>query len=57
MNLERWEQVRSILDRAIALPQSERSPYLDRNCADDQELRKEVESLLRSHEQAGSVFL
>jgi serine/threonine protein kinase/tetratricopeptide (TPR) repeat protein len=54
---ERWQQVRSILDNAIALPQSERSPYLDQNCADDPELRDEVESLLRSHEDAGSVFL
>lgn len=57
MKAERWQQVRSILDRAITLPQSERSPYLDRNCADDPELRDEVESLLRSHEEAGSVFL
>ena len=57
MKAERWQQVRSILDRAIALPQSERSPYLEQNCADDPELRDEVESLLRSHEEAGSVFL
>jgi non-specific serine/threonine protein kinase/serine/threonine-protein kinase len=54
---ERWQQVRSILDRAIELPASERSPYLDQNCADDPELREEVESLLRSHVEAGSVFL
>jgi non-specific serine/threonine protein kinase/serine/threonine-protein kinase len=54
---ERWQQVRSILDRAIALPESERSPYLDQNCADDRELRDEVESLLRSHQDAGSLFL
>jgi eukaryotic-like serine/threonine-protein kinase len=54
---ERWQQVRSILDRAIELPVSERSPYLDQNCADDPELRGEVESLIRSHEEAGSVFL
>ena len=57
MKAERWQQVRAILDRAIALPASERSPYLDENCADDKELRHEVESLLRSHEDAGSVFL
>jgi len=54
---ERWQQVRSILDGAIELPASERSPYLDRNCSDDPELRDEVESLLRSHVEAGSVFL
>lgn len=57
MKAERWQQVRTILDHAIELPVSERSPYLDLNCADDPELRDEVESLLRSHEDAGSVFL
>lgn len=57
MKAERWQQVRAILDRAIELPVSERSPYLDQSCADDSELRDEVESLLRSHEEAGSVFL
>jgi serine/threonine protein kinase/tetratricopeptide (TPR) repeat protein len=54
---ERWQQVRAILDRVIELPVSERSPYLDQSCTDDPELRDEVESLLRSHEEAGSVFL
>jgi serine/threonine protein kinase len=57
MKAERWQQVRLILDRAIALPPSQRSPYVEQNCAHDQELRDEVESLLRSHEEAGSVFL
>ena len=57
MNPERWQQVRAILDKAIALNESERSPYLDKVCADDLELRAEVESLLGSHEQAGSIFL
>ena len=57
MKAERWQQVREILDHAIALPASERSPFLDENCANDQELREEVESLLSSHNDAGSVFL
>ena len=57
MKAERWQQVRAILDHAIAMPRSERSPYLEENCAGDQELRDELESLLRSHEEAGSVFL
>jgi non-specific serine/threonine protein kinase/serine/threonine-protein kinase len=56
MKAELWQQVREVLDQAIALPAAVRSAYLDENCADE-DMRKEVESLLRSHEQAGSVFL
>jgi eukaryotic-like serine/threonine-protein kinase len=57
MNPERWQQVREILALAIALPADERQAYLDQACLDDAELRAEVESLLSSHEQAGSMFL
>jgi len=54
---EQWQQVREILNSAIALSPGERSAYLDQACASDQALRSEVESLLRSHDDAGSVFL
>ena len=57
MNPERWQQVRQLLDRAIAAPDGQRAALLDAACSDDSELRNEVESLLRSHQQAGSVFL
>ena len=56
MTPELWKQVREILDQAIALPAAERSAYLNQNCANE-EMRSEVESLLRSHDEAGSVFL
>ena len=57
MRAELWQQVRAILDQAIALPMDERPAYLDRVCTGDSPLRAEVESLLRSHDDAGSVFL
>ena len=57
MNSDRWQQVRAILDGAIALSAAERLAYVERCCANDDELRGEVESLLDSHEQAGSIFL
>ena len=57
MNPERWQQVRELLDRALDLQDSERAPFLDQACAGDSELRAEVESLLDSHQRAGSVFL
>ncbi len=57
MNPERWQQVRELLDLAIAAPETERSELLAAACSGDSELRAEVESLLHSHQKAGSVFL
>ena len=57
MRPERWQEVRELLDAALAVPAAERSVYLDAICSHDAELRSELESLLDSHEQAGSVFL
>lgn len=57
MNPERWAQVRGVLDAALAVPDAERPTFLDSACSGDPELRAEVDSLLRSHDDAGSVFL
>ena len=57
MRPERWQQVREVLDNAIALSADERGAYLDEVCSGDMELHAEVKSLLRSHLEAGSVFL
>ncbi len=57
MKAQLWQQVREILDQAIALPTNERAEFIHKTCNGDSELRDEVESLLRSHEDAGSVFL
>ena len=54
---ERWQRVKRLLEEAIALDAAERSSFLERACAGDFELRREVESLLSSHEQAGTGFL
>jgi len=54
---DRWLQVRAVLDEAISLPADQRSTYLDDKCVNDAELRKEVESLLQSHDRAGHEFL
>ncbi len=42
--------------RSRSIPRSG-VPFLDRSCAGDSELRREVESLLSSHERAGTGFL
>jgi serine/threonine protein kinase len=57
MKQERWKQVREVLDKAIDVPPSELPGFLDRACSGDPELRAEVESLVQSHQQAGTGFL
>jgi serine/threonine protein kinase/WD40 repeat protein len=46
----------SIFTAAAALPPDRRAAYLDEVCGADAELRERVESLLRSHEEAGSFL-
>ncbi|MEO1367346.1 MAG: serine/threonine-protein kinase, partial [Acidobacteriota bacterium] len=50
---ERWLLVRSIFDRASELSGDGRGRYLDEACADDGDLRGEVETLLRADVEAG----
>jgi serine/threonine protein kinase/tetratricopeptide (TPR) repeat protein len=57
MNSERWQRVKQLLEQAITLDPDERVAFLDHACAGDTELRREVDSLLSSHEQAGTGFL
>jgi serine/threonine protein kinase/tetratricopeptide (TPR) repeat protein len=57
MSTERWERTKQILEEALRLAPDRRQSYLDLACAEDAELRAEVESLISSHEEAGSRFL
>ncbi|MGA8153528.1 MAG: protein kinase [Terriglobales bacterium] len=57
MKPERWQLVKEVLNQAVALDPRDRPPYLDRVCAADTDLRREVDSLLASHERAGTHFL
>src|SRR4051812_26404958 len=57
MIAERWQQIREIFDHALVLSADERLQFLDTACASDPELRREVDSLLFSHEEAGTRFL
>jgi eukaryotic-like serine/threonine-protein kinase len=53
----RWERTKQVLEEALRLTPDRRSAYLDVVCRSDQEMRAEVESLLASHDEAGSAFL
>jgi eukaryotic-like serine/threonine-protein kinase len=54
MTPERWEEVKSMFHRVRELNPEKRSSFLDHACSTDQSLRREVESLLSSDEEAQS---
>ncbi len=56
MHPERWKKVDDLLQRALRLPLDERRAFLRRESGGDVALQDEVESLLSSHEQAGSFL-
>ena len=43
------ERVQKLFNAASELPSAEREPFLDRECGDNDDLRAEVESLLKHH--------
>ncbi|HJQ32310.1 MAG TPA: serine/threonine-protein kinase, partial [Pyrinomonadaceae bacterium] len=56
MTPERWKQIESVFDEAVELPPGRREAYLAEACGGDAELRREVELLLSSHEEAGEFI-
>jgi eukaryotic-like serine/threonine-protein kinase len=52
MKPERWQQIDELLQSALARTLEERPAFLAQVCAGDEPLRREVESLIASHEQA-----
>jgi len=57
MTPERWQQVKGVLQQALELAPDARSAFLDSACSTDHSLRREVESLLSSSDEARSSFL
>jgi tetratricopeptide (TPR) repeat protein/serine/threonine protein kinase len=45
-----------IFKAAVKLPPERRAAYLDQACGSDEELRRDVDSLLRAHDEAGSFL-
>ena len=56
MKPERWQQIDELLQSALARPPGERSAFLAQPCAGDEPLRREIESLIASHEEAGNFL-
>src|SRR5215204_532431 len=55
-NPEKWHEVKEIFYAALRLDSGERERFLDEACGDDNDLRREVESLLSSSKEAGSFM-
>jgi len=56
MSTSRWTRVDAIFAGALTLPVSERDDFVRRACADDPELRREVDELLEAAESADTYF-
>ena len=56
MKPERWQQIESIFQQALACHSSNRASFLAEACSGDSELRREVESLLAANADAGSFI-
>jgi serine/threonine protein kinase len=56
MTPERWQQVKAVLDAALERKPQERAAFISKACDGDEPLRPELESLIVSHEQAGSFI-
>ena len=56
MTPERWQQVDRLLEQTLEQPETERAAFLTTACGEDDELRREVESLLDYHARAGDFI-
>ena len=56
MTPERWQQVKQIFNSALSYRPEERESFLSQACSGDTNLRREVESLIASHEQSGNFI-
>jgi eukaryotic-like serine/threonine-protein kinase len=56
MTAERWQQVKTIFQRAAECDPAARTAFLRESCGDDADLRREVESLLASEQHPGSLL-
>jgi hypothetical protein len=56
MTQKRWKQVEAVFEQALELPVGERANFVQTTCDGDEELAREVQSLLDSHTRAGSFI-
>ena len=50
MNTERWQRLKNIFEEAVEKDDSGRAAFVEKECQDDPDLKKEVEALLARHD-------
>ena len=56
MSPDRWQQVKEIFRSALEVPPNDLSGFLAVACGDDQELKREIVSLIKAHQRDGSFI-
>jgi eukaryotic-like serine/threonine-protein kinase len=56
MDPDRWKQVDELLQSALSLPPEQRDEFVRQECGGDETLRREVQSLLASHQKAAGFL-
>ena len=56
MKPERWNKIESIFHKALDAEEGRRGAVIEESCAGDEDLRREVESLLAQHKNAGDFI-
>src|SRR5262249_45032277 len=56
MLAERWQEIERLYHTALELGYEERGRYLEKACGGDEELRREVDSLLASDDEAANFL-
>ena len=57
MNPERWQKIKSLFEAVQEVEPEKRSKFLEKACAGDVDLRREVEKLLASFDEADTSFM
>ena len=52
-----WEQVQRLFEESLRRPLDERGSFLNETCANNPDLRHELESLLQHHHEASTGFM
>src|SRR5438132_12158025 len=56
MAIDLWLQVQQLFDAALQHSPEKRQEFLEQECGSNQELRRQVESLLAAHDESGSFM-
>src|SRR5436309_11091003 len=54
--MDLWQHAQQLFDAALQHPSEKRQEFLEQACGSNQELRREVESLLAAHDESGNFM-